>query len=71
LFHIVSSFSVEWFRVYNTPMPDEIKVDAAKFDRILSRMLESKPLSKAEISARIKAERNAKKQGKPKKRGGS
>jgi hypothetical protein len=38
-------------------MADEIKVDAAKFDRILARMLESKPLSKVEISARIKRER--------------
>jgi hypothetical protein len=41
-------------------MPDEIKVDAAKFDRILKRMLASKPLSKEEISARVKAEREAK-----------
>jgi hypothetical protein len=41
-------------------MPDEpkdITVDAAKFDRILGRMLNLKPLTKAEISARIKAER--------------
>jgi hypothetical protein len=42
-------------------MPDEIKVDATKFDRILGRMLTAKPLTKAEISARIKAERDAKK----------
>lgn len=41
-------------------MPDEIKVDAVKFDRILGRMLGSKPLSKAGISAKIKRERNAK-----------
>jgi hypothetical protein len=40
-------------------MPDEIKVDPDKFDRILGRMLAAKPLSKAEISARIKAEREA------------
>jgi hypothetical protein len=46
-------------RVYNTPMPDEIKVDAAKFDRILGRMLVAKPLPKAEISERIKAKREA------------
>jgi hypothetical protein len=38
-------------------MADEIKVDAAKFDTILRRMLASKPLSKAEISAKIKRER--------------
>ena len=42
-------------------MSEDIKVDAAKFDRVLSRMLAAKPLSKAEISARIKAERDAKK----------
>jgi hypothetical protein len=36
-------------------MPDEIKIDAEKFDKILGRMMASKPLSKAEISARIKA----------------
>ncbi len=41
-------------------MPDEIKVDGAKFDRILKRMLDSPPLSKAEISARIQAEYKAK-----------
>jgi hypothetical protein len=41
-------------------MPDEpkdITVDADKFDRILGRMLNLKPLTKAEISARIKTER--------------
>jgi hypothetical protein len=42
-------------------MSDEIKVGAAKFDRILKRMLDSPPLSKAEISARIKADREARK----------
>lgn len=42
-------------------MPDEIKVDADKFDRILGRMMASKPLSKAEISTRVKAYRDAKK----------
>ena len=41
-------------------MPDEIKANAAKFDRILKRMLDSKPLSKEEISTRIQAERIAK-----------
>jgi hypothetical protein len=40
-------------------MPDEIKVDADKFDRILKRMLDAKPLSKNEISERIKAKREA------------
>jgi len=42
-------------------MADEIKVDAARFDRILGRMLAAKPLSKAEISSRVQAEREAKK----------
>ncbi|MGO9446551.1 MAG: hypothetical protein ACLPXB_17530 [Thiobacillaceae bacterium] len=42
-------------------MPDEIKVDAAKFDRILGRMLAAKPLSKEEISNRVKTERESKK----------
>lgn len=42
-------------------MSDEIKVNSAKFDKMLGRMLRAKPLSKAEISARIKAEREAKK----------
>ncbi len=42
-------------------MPDEIKIDAAKFDRILKRMLDAKPLSKAEISNRIQTERAARK----------
>jgi hypothetical protein len=38
-------------------MPDETNVDADKFDRILSRMLIAKPLSKADRSERIKAKR--------------
>lgn len=42
-------------------MPDEIKVNAVKFDRILGRMLDAKPLSKAKISERIKAKRDAEK----------
>jgi hypothetical protein len=42
------------------PIPNDLTVDAEKFDRILARMVASKPLSKAEISARIMRERNAK-----------
>jgi hypothetical protein len=42
-------------------MPEEIKVDAEKFDKILGRMMASKPLSKAEISTRVQTEREAKK----------
>lgn len=38
-------------------MADEIKVDVTKFDWILGRMLDAKPLSKNEISERIKAKR--------------
>ena len=48
-------------RHYNTLMPDEIKVDAQKFDKILGRMMASKPLPKEEISNRVKAEREARK----------
>jgi hypothetical protein len=40
-------------------MSDEIKVDAEKFDRILGRMLNSLPLSKEEISAKIQADKDA------------
>ncbi|MBB5342847.1 hypothetical protein HDF10_000797 [Edaphobacter lichenicola] len=40
---------------------DDIKVDADKFDSVLRRMLAINPLSKAEISAKIKKERAAKK----------
>lgn len=40
-------------------MSEEIKVDAAKFDRVLGRMLQAKPLSKATISERVKAYREA------------
>lgn len=39
-------------------MPDEIKVDAANFDTILGRTLTAKPLSKAKISTRAKAQRD-------------
>jgi hypothetical protein len=41
-------------------MSDEIKVNAEKFDRILGRMLAAKPLSKEEISNRVKIQRDAK-----------
>lgn len=40
-------------------MPDEIKVDAEKFDRILGRMLNTLPVSKLDISERIKEKREA------------
>ena len=43
-------------------MSDEIKVDADKFDRILGRMLNTKPLSKEEISARIQTDRDARRE---------
>jgi hypothetical protein len=42
-------------------MPEDAQVDADKFDAVLKRMMNAKPISKAEISARIKAEREAKK----------
>jgi hypothetical protein len=41
-------------------MSKDIKVDADKFDAVLRRLLNSKPTSKAEISAKIKAEKEAK-----------
>jgi hypothetical protein len=41
-------------------MADDTTVDAHKFDAVLRRMLEMKPISKAEISAKIKAEKAAK-----------
>jgi hypothetical protein len=41
-------------------MPNDVTVDAEKFDRILTRILAAKPISKPEISARIRAEREAK-----------
>jgi len=43
-------------------MSDEIKVDADIFDRILGRMLNNKPLSKEEISARIQTDRDARRE---------
>lgn len=49
-------------------MPEDIQVDADKFDAVLKRMMNAKPTSKAEISARIKAERKAKKAVKTKRK---
>jgi hypothetical protein len=46
---------------YNFEMSPKIPAKQSRFDAVLSRMLASKPLSKEEISARIKAERKAKK----------
>jgi len=42
-------------------MSEKTTPDQSKFDAVLSRMLILPPLSKAEISARIYRERNAKK----------
>jgi hypothetical protein len=41
-------------------MSKDITVDQDKFDAVLRRLLNSKPTSKAEISAKIKAEKEAK-----------
>jgi DNA invertase Pin-like site-specific DNA recombinase len=49
-------------------MPEDIQVDQDKFDAVLKRMLNMKPISKEEISARIKAERAAKKAAKDKRK---
>jgi hypothetical protein len=49
-------------------MPEDIQVDGDKFDAVLKRMLNTKPISKAEISARIKAEREAKRAAKTKRK---
>ena len=38
---------------------DDITVDEDKFDAVLRRLINSKPISKEEISAKIKAEREA------------
>ncbi|WP_353072606.1 hypothetical protein [Tunturiibacter gelidiferens] len=38
----------------------DITVNKDKFDAVLRRMLEMKPISKAEISAKIKSEKVAK-----------
>jgi hypothetical protein len=50
--------------LYNTPMTKDIVVDGDLFDAALARLLNAKPITKAEISARIKAEREAKKDAK-------
>jgi hypothetical protein len=39
--------------------PEDITVDAEKFGRILSRIPNAKPLSRADISERIKEKREA------------
>lgn len=39
----------------------DITADADKFDAILRRLINTKPMTKAEISAKLKAEREAKK----------
>lgn len=41
-------------------MPKEIDAGMEEFDAVLRRLINSKPISKAEISAKIKAEREAK-----------
>jgi len=41
-------------------MNKDITVNADKFDAVLKRMMDAKPLTKAEISAKIKAEKQAK-----------
>jgi response regulator RpfG family c-di-GMP phosphodiesterase len=38
---------------------DDLTVDADKFDAVLRRLLNAKPTSKAEISAKIKAQKEA------------
>ena len=43
---------------------EDTTADEIKFDAVLKRMLNMKPISKEEISARIKAERAAKKAAK-------
>ncbi len=51
---------------------DDITVDEDKFDAVLRRLINSKPISKEEISAKIKAEREARrvqKMEKPKSKG--
>ena len=41
-------------------MDKDIKVDADKFDAVLRRMTEMKPLTAKELSAKLKAEKAAK-----------
>lgn len=45
---------------YNTRMKD-ITVDADKFEAVLQRMVNMKPMTAKELSAKLKAEREAKK----------
>jgi hypothetical protein len=49
-------------------MPEDVQVDGDKFDAVLKRMMNTKPISKTEISARIKTEREAKKAAKTKRK---
>lgn len=42
-------------------MPDDIQFDKDKFDAVLRRMATMKPMSVKELSAKLKAEREAKK----------
>jgi len=49
-------------------MPEDVLVDADKFDAVLKRMMNAKPISKAEISTRIKTEREARKAAKTKRK---
>jgi response regulator RpfG family c-di-GMP phosphodiesterase len=43
----------------------DITVDADKFDAVLRRMVNMKPMTVKELSAKLKAEREAKKAPKP------
>jgi hypothetical protein len=45
-------------------MSEQKPTEEEKFDAILRRMLATKPLTKAEISARIKADREERKKAK-------
>jgi hypothetical protein len=68
ILHAPVSRCVDFFRLriqrvphYNPDMSENAAPRQDKFDEVLSRMLTLPPLSKAEISARIYRERNAKK----------
>jgi len=53
------------FRAVGSMVAMRVKTVAEKrFDKILRRMLQSKPVSRAEISARIQGRRKAGKRGK-------
>jgi len=41
-------------------MADDIQVDQDKFDAVLKRMAEMKPMTAKEVSTKIKAEKTAK-----------